>query len=87
VSEPGYWWWAYFSPKPSDYTFFDAPAWQYTYYPEGAAMNKSAIVVTYGLDLPEGIKTVEDLADKRKALLASQCDPKFGYKVFLVTVN
>jgi prepilin-type N-terminal cleavage/methylation domain-containing protein len=59
---PGTWSFSFAAPKSDDYSIYNAPAWQYIYYPEGTVPggHKPIVIVTYGLYGIKGDVTTED---------------------------
>jgi prepilin-type N-terminal cleavage/methylation domain-containing protein len=82
----GQWYLGIFSPPSSDYNIFNAPAWSYTYWPDGESNGMPEIVVTYGLSgIPDNITTQHEFGDAIKYNVI--CDPDAGYKVYHLTFN
>jgi prepilin-type N-terminal cleavage/methylation domain-containing protein len=90
ITEPGYWDMCYLAPKLSEYHFFNAPAWQYLYFPEGdhaTIANPSTgdpiLAVTYGIDgIPDTMKTWNQYAIAR---INATFNSDVGYRVYHIT--
>jgi hypothetical protein len=90
VSEgsPGFWTIHFIAESPSDDTIFNTPAFQLTYYPEGAKENPAesadwpAIRVYYGVS---GVSL--DAQGQLSTLAGATVDPDAGYTVFRLTTG
>jgi prepilin-type N-terminal cleavage/methylation domain-containing protein len=82
---PGAWTFHFFAPRSSDYTILNAPAFQFTYYPDGnvriweaqdGSKARPAVRVFYGVG---GLSTA---ADGSPDVTNATYDPSAGYSVF-----
>jgi prepilin-type N-terminal cleavage/methylation domain-containing protein len=81
LATPGLWGIDFYAPKASDYTLINAPAWAYSYWPEGYSVGAPVLFITYGIGgIPKDTGTYAEVVDKFKA--DGVYDPNAGYIVF-----
>jgi hypothetical protein len=86
ITKPGYWNIYFLAPKSPEYNFFNAPAREWLYYPNGRKKGEPMVLVTYNLTGISGdVKTWSDYENVRKA--SAEYSPDVGYRIFHLTYD
>jgi prepilin-type N-terminal cleavage/methylation domain-containing protein len=81
-----HWDFDFYAPNTDDYTFLNAPAWGYLYYPNERITGEPVVIVTYGIkNIPENVATIN--AWDVQLRTNGDYDPNAGYKVYHLTYD